>query len=54
LDEKAAELKRQGVKFLVENARPKYSDTIRRIDYIEDPEGYRVELMEFVERSPSE
>ena len=54
LDKKAEELKRRGVRFLVENARPKYSDTIRRIDYIEDSEGYRVELMEFVDRSPSE
>ena len=54
LDRKAEELKRRGVKFLVENAKPKYSETIRRIDYIEDPEGYRIELMEFCDHSPSE
>ena len=53
LDAMAERLKRHGVTFLVENARPKYSNTIKRIDYIEDPEGYRIELMEFEEQSPS-
>ncbi len=54
LDALASRLKQNGVRFLVENARPKYSDTIRRIDYVEDPEGYRVELMEFTGDSPVE
>jgi len=53
LDAMAERLKAQGVKFLVENIRPKYSDTIKRIDFIEDPEGYRIELMEWTETSPS-
>jgi len=54
LDALALKLKRNGVRFLVENARPKYSETIQRIDYIEDPEGYLVELMEFRGDSPVE
>lgn len=54
LDLLAEALKREGVTFLVENVRPKYSDTIKRIDFIADPEGYRIELMEFVDKSPSQ
>lgn len=47
LNEKAKELKKKGAEFLIENAKPTYSKTIKRLDFIKDPEGYRIELMEF-------